>query len=56
MTGSPEASFHGEIALDIRDSEPDWTPYVAPTAPEAPQHPVPQRWFDEAAKYNGLYR
>ncbi|EIV13873.1 hypothetical protein MA4S0116R_1828 [Mycobacteroides abscessus 4S-0116-R] len=56
MTGSPEAGFHGEIALDIRDSEPDWTPYVAPTAPEAPQHPVPQRWFDEAAKYNGLYR
>ncbi|CPU60216.1 hypothetical protein [Mycobacteroides abscessus] len=34
MTGSPEAGFHGKIALDIRDSEPDWTPDAAPTAPE----------------------
>lgn len=34
MTGSPDAGFRGKIALDIRDSEPDWTPYVAPTAPE----------------------
>lgn len=36
MTGSPDAGFRGEIALDIRDSEPDWTPYATPTAPEAP--------------------
>lgn len=34
MTGSPNAGFRGKIALDIRDSEPDWTPYAAPTAPE----------------------
>ncbi|WP_157931463.1 hypothetical protein [Mycobacteroides abscessus] len=34
MTGSPDAAFRGKIALDIRDSEPDWTPYAAPTAPE----------------------
>ncbi len=25
--------FTGKIALDIRDSEPDWGPYAAPTAP-----------------------
>lgn len=25
--------FNGKIALDIRDSEPDWGPYAAPTAP-----------------------
>lgn len=34
MTGSPNAGFRGKIALDIRDSEPDWTPYAAPAAPE----------------------
>ncbi|MEX7472115.1 sulfatase-like hydrolase/transferase [Mycobacterium adipatum] len=27
------AEFHGKIALDIRDSEPDWGPYAAPVAP-----------------------
>jgi arylsulfatase len=27
------AEFQGKIALDIRDSEPDWGPYAAPTAP-----------------------
>ena len=26
--------FRGDIKLDIRDSEPDWGPYAAPTAPE----------------------
>ena len=26
--------FSGKIELDIRDSEPDWGPYAAPTAPE----------------------
>ena len=28
------AEFKGKIALDIRDSEPDWGPFVAPSAPE----------------------
>ncbi|MCF6385842.1 sulfatase-like hydrolase/transferase [Mycobacterium sp. MBM] len=27
------AEFNGKIALDIRDSEPDWGPYAAPVAP-----------------------
>ncbi|WP_241472211.1 arylsulfatase [Mycolicibacterium neoaurum] len=27
------AEFKGTIALDIRDSEPDWGPYAAPSAP-----------------------
>src|ERR1700722_4722325 len=26
--------FNGKIDLDIRDSEPDWGPFAAPTAPE----------------------
>ncbi|GFG63198.1 hypothetical protein MKUB_06880 [Mycobacterium kubicae] len=32
--GSQSSEFHGKIELDIRDSEPDWGPYAAPTAPE----------------------
>ncbi len=31
---SEAAEFKGKIELDIRDSEPDWGPYAAPTAPE----------------------
>ena len=27
-------TFNGRIALDIRDSEPDWEPFLAPKAPE----------------------
>lgn len=27
------AEFAGKVALDIRDSEPDWGPYLPPTAP-----------------------
>ena len=26
--------FNGHIALDVRDSTPDWTPYMPPSAPE----------------------
>ena len=27
-------SFTGKIELDIRDSVPDWEPYLAPRAPK----------------------
>ncbi|MCK0173687.1 MULTISPECIES: arylsulfatase [Mycobacteriaceae] len=34
---APGDAFKGTIELDIRDSEPDWGPYAAPTAaPDAP--------------------
>lgn len=46
MTGSPESGFHGKIALDIRDSEPDWTPYAAPTAPEGAPNVLYLVWDD----------
>lgn len=46
MTGSPEAGFNGKIALDIRDSEPDWTPYAAPTAPEGAPNVLYLVWDD----------
>ncbi len=35
--------FKGKIELDIRDSTPDWEPYLAPKAPEgAPERAVPR--------------
>lgn len=33
-TGPTNEDFHGKIALDVRDSTPDWTPYELKRAPE----------------------
>ena len=30
----PTIPFKGVINLDVRDSKPDWTPYLPPKAPE----------------------
>ena len=38
--------FHGKIELDIRDSEPDWGPYAAPTAPEGSPNVLYLVWDD----------
>jgi len=38
--------FDGKIALDIRDSEPDWGPYAAPTAPEGAPNVLYLVWDD----------
>ncbi|GLE56575.1 arylsulfatase AtsA [Mycobacteroides chelonae] len=46
MAGSPESGFNGKIALDIRDSEPDWTPYAAPTAPDGAPNVLYLVWDD----------
>ncbi len=40
------AEFQGKIATDIRDSEPDWTPYAAPTAPEGAPNVLYLVWDD----------
>lgn len=32
--GSATPGFHGDIQLDVRDSKPDWTPYIRKKAPE----------------------
>ena len=40
------AEFKGKIALDIRDSEPDWGPYAAPTAPEDAPNVMYLVWDD----------
>ena len=38
--------FKGKIELDIRDSEPDWGPYAAPTAPEGAPNILYLVWDD----------
>jgi len=38
--------FNGKVELDIRDSEPDWGPYAAPTAPEGAPNVLYLVWDD----------
>ena len=38
--------FNGKIAVDIRDSEPDWAPYLAPEAPEGAPNVLYLAWDD----------
>ena len=38
--------FNGKIALDVRDSEPDWDPYLAPQAPEGAPNVLFLAWDD----------
>jgi arylsulfatase A-like enzyme len=38
--------FGGRIELDIRDSEPDWGPYAAPTAPDSAPNVLYLVWDD----------
>ncbi|HET7739806.1 MAG TPA: arylsulfatase [Mycobacterium sp.] len=39
-------TFNGKIELDIRDSEPDWGPYAAPTAPAGSPNVLYLVWDD----------
>ena len=38
--------FNGKIAVDIRDSVPDWAPYLAPEAPEGAPNVLYLVWDD----------
>ncbi len=38
--------FNGKIAVDIRDSVPDWEPYLAPKAPEGAPNVLMIAWDD----------
>ena len=38
--------FQGKIALDIRDSTPDWAPFLPPKAPEGAPNVVFIAWDD----------
>ncbi|WP_327373676.1 arylsulfatase [Streptomyces sp. NBC_01216] len=38
--------FKGKIALDIRDSQPDWAPFLAPKAPENAPNVLMIAWDD----------
>lgn len=40
------ATFKGKISLDIRDSEPDWEPFLAPRAPEGSPNVLFIAWDD----------
>ena len=40
------SEFNGKIALDIRDSEPDWGPFAAPTAPDGAPNVLYIVWDD----------
>jgi arylsulfatase A-like enzyme len=40
------AEFQGKIALDIRDSTPDWAPYVSPKAPDGAPNVLIIAWDD----------
>jgi arylsulfatase A-like enzyme len=39
-------SFKGKIALDIRDSTPDWDPYLPPRAPDGAPNVLVLAWDD----------
>ena len=38
--------FTGKIALDVRDSVPDWAPYLAPRAPKGSPNVLIVAWDD----------
>jgi hypothetical protein len=38
--------FKGKIAVDIRDSTPDWDPYLAPKAPPGAPNVLLLAWDD----------
>jgi hypothetical protein len=38
--------FHGKIELDIRDSKPDWSPYLTDEAPEGSPNVLIVRYDD----------
>ncbi len=38
--------FKGKITLDIRDSTPDWSPYLAPEAPAGAPNVLMIAWDD----------
>jgi len=40
------SEFAGKIELDVRDSEPDWAPYLAPKAPEGSPNVLMIAWDD----------
>jgi arylsulfatase len=49
------ATFKGKIALDIRDSEPDWKPYLPAKAPEGAPNVVFIVWDDLGYAAMDLY-
>ena len=48
--------FKGKIAVDIRDSTPDWEPYLAPKAPEGAPNVLFLAWDDLGYAHDGRVR
>jgi arylsulfatase len=46
VIGLAQKPWKGRVAVDIRDSEPDWTPYVQPRAPEGAPNVLMIVWDD----------
>jgi arylsulfatase len=40
------SSWNGKVAIDVRDSEPDWAPFLAPKAPKASPNVLMIAWDD----------
>ena len=38
--------WNGRVAVDIRDAEPDWTPFLAPQAPAGAPNVLFLAWDD----------
>jgi hypothetical protein len=41
-----QQGWNGRVAVDIRDSEPDWTPFLQPRAPEGAPNVLMIVWDD----------
>ena len=48
--------FAGKITLDVRDSVPDWEPYLAPKAPEGAPNVLILAWDDLGDRYDERFR
>jgi arylsulfatase A-like enzyme len=46
VIGLAQERWKGRVAVDIRDSEPDWTPFVQPRAPEGAPNVLMIVWDD----------
>ena len=48
--------FNGKIALDVRDSTPDWAPFVPPGRRGLAERPDAEKYYRTATEEFGLMR
>src|SRR6185436_10432512 len=44
--GVPQQGWNGRVSVDIRDSVPDWTPFIQPRAPDDAPNVLMIVWDD----------